>query len=72
MTETKEYKGCKHEIAKTSLEYSKNYGRVGICKFCGRKMYATIITSNPKRTRPKMSKKERRKMNKLIRENRNG
>lgn len=56
---------CKHEVEPKSIEYDKTYGRVGICKKCGCKVYAQRVNPNPKRTRVKMKKKERRKLNKL-------
>jgi len=67
MNPTKENKeinfsDCKHEIDENSLKYDKEYGRVGVCKKCNIKMYRIKINSKPKRTKPKMKKKLRRRL----------
>jgi len=39
---------CKHEIDPNSIVYDKRYGRSGICKFCGCKLFVTNFY-NPKK-----------------------
>ena len=57
---------CKHEFKPESIKYDKKLGRIGICKNCGRKVFAYKIYHKPQRLRPKMKKKQRRKLNKEI------
>ena len=51
-----------HKIDEESLIYDSRYGRMGVCKLCGIKMYRTLIATKPKRNRPHMSKKARKKL----------
>jgi len=62
---------CKHKMDPFTERYDHKLGRVGYCKKCKNKIYRAVINSNPKRERPKMKKKERRKLNKLVREKQN-
>jgi len=62
---------CKHEFKKNSIKYDKKYGRVGICKVCGKKIFAYKTYHKPKTKQVKMKKKERRKLNKEIRNENN-
>ena len=56
------FPSCEHEIDKDSLGYDKKYGRTGICKKCNIKMYRIKIINTPKRVKPKMKKKQRRRL----------
>jgi len=58
---------CKHEFKKDSIKYDKKFGRVGICKLCGRKVFAYKLYHKPQRIKVKMKKKQRRKLNKEMR-----
>jgi len=59
---------CVHRMDPMTERYDHKLGRVGYCSKCKKKIYRAIINSDPKRERPKMKKKERRKLNKLVRE----
>jgi len=52
---------CKHEINPDTVKWHPRYGRVGKCKLCKIRMFATTIINEPKRERPHISKKQRRK-----------
>ncbi len=57
---------CKHELDKSvPLIFDPKYGRMGVCKLCKRPVVFVRINFNPKRERPKMSKKERLKARNL-------
>ena len=58
---------CEHEIDEKTIVYDKRYGRTGRCVKCGIEICAMRINHKPKRTRPKMKKKERRKLNEELR-----
>jgi len=62
---------CEHEFKPESIRYDKKLGRVGICKNCGRKVFACKTYHKLQRTRLKMKKKQRRKLNKEIRNGNN-
>ena len=53
--------GCKHEYYPATVEVHK-YGRQALCKKCGRMLVAANIVKVKPRQRPKMTKKERRKV----------
>ena len=60
---------CKHEMDPDTERYDHKLGRKGYCKKCGHKIYTTQLYKDLKRERPKMKKKKRRKLNKMIKEN---
>lgn len=61
---------CQHEIDPESVEFDSRYGRRGVCKHCG----ATLVqytTHRPDPAKPgkiRMSKKQRKRIKKQIRE----
>ncbi len=63
-------KPCKHEHELDPLTEYFRKGRIhGKCKKCGCFLIRTrAVETFPKRERPKMNKKERRRVNKLVRE----
>jgi len=51
---------CKHVLdPEVPLVFDPKYGRMGVCKLCRRPVVYVKINYNPKRERPKMSKKNR-------------
>ena len=50
MVPTKVVVKCNHEPDPDSLQYDKRYGRIGICKKCGAKIYVTKFVV-PKKSR---------------------
>ena len=51
---------CKHELDKTiGTTFDPKYGRLGVCRLCKRPVVYVKINYNPRRVKPKMSKKER-------------
>jgi len=58
--------GCEHAMDLDTIKYHKS-GRVGRCKKCGIKLYLVLSKQIPEpRTRPKGSKKARRRARQKI------
>lgn len=53
--------GCEHVPDPDTFEYDKTFGRSVKCKKCGARLVPTPRPPEP-RKRPKMSKKERRRL----------
>ena len=62
---------CNHEMDSATVKYSRRLGREGRCRKCGNKIHFTKFYTDLKRERIKMKKKQRRKLNKSIKENKN-
>ena len=52
---------CQHEADPATLKYNPRYGREGVCKLCGKRVSVVRYTDHPRRGRPHMTKKERRR-----------
>lgn len=59
---------CRHEIDIDNITYDKRYGRIGYCKKCGCRLRYMRLNNTPKRTRVKMKKKQRVKLNRELHE----
>jgi len=57
---------CKHEFKPETIKWDKKYGRTGICKKCERRIFQYKLYHKLQRIRPKMKKKQRRKLQKEL------
>lgn len=62
---------CDHEFDPKTIKWSPKYGRIGLCKKCGKRIYHYTFITKPKRMKPKMKKKARLKLRKKLEENEN-
>jgi hypothetical protein len=67
---TIQQKKCNHVVDENSIEFDSRYGRRGVCKYCGTTLvqYRIHRPDPAKQGKVKMSKKQRKRIKKQIRE----